>query len=261
MKRLTVILVSVLMLMVIGCQSGDAGNAADPGDQKINLDTEKAKVSYSIGFNMGQNLGGIKDEIDLAILFQAIRDGLGGEGKAQISQKDRMEIMKTFQGKIRDIMEKKREEQGRKLKKNKEEGEAFLKENGSKEGVITTASGLQYQVIQEGNGPTPKATDTVEVHYRGTLIDGTEFDSSYSKGQPAKFALNRVIPAWTEGVQLMKVGSKYKFFAPSNLAYGPRGSRAIGPNAVLIFEIELLSIVPPQETPKPVQPKQEPAKK
>lgn len=258
MKRLTVILVSVLMLMVIGCQSGGAGNAADTGDQKVTLDTDKAKASYTIGFNMGQNLAGFKEEIDLAVLFQGIRDGLVGEGKAQISQQDRNEIMKTFQGKIREIMEKKREEQS---VKNKEEGDAFLKENSTKEGVVTTASGLQYQVIQEGTGPTPQATDTVEVHYRGTLLDGMEFDSSYSKGQPAKFALHRVIPAWTEGVQLMKVGSKYKFFAPPNLAYGPRGSRAIGPNAVLIFEIELLSIAPPQEAPKPLPQKLEPEKK
>ena len=127
---------------------------------------------------------------------------------------------------------------------NLEKGEAFLKENSTKEGVKTTASGLQYKVLKEGTGKSPQAADTVEVHYQGTLLDGTEFDSSIKRGQPAEFPLNRVIPGWTEGVQLMKEGAKYQFTIPSKLAYGERGTPGgpIPPNATLIFEVELISI-------------------
>ena len=122
-------------------------------------------------------------------------------------------------------------------------GEKFLQDNAAKEGVVTTASGLQYKVITEGAGKSPKATDTVLVHYAGTLINGTEFDSSYKRKEPIEFPLNRVIPGWTEGVQLMKEGAKYRFFIPSKLAYGPRGAgRDIGPNEALIFEVELLKV-------------------
>ena len=125
-----------------------------------------------------------------------------------------------------------------------EKGEAFLKENAKKEGVKTTASGLQYKVLKEGDGKTPKATDTVSVHYKGTLLDGTEFDSSYKRGEPAEFPLNRVIPGWTEGVQLMKEGAKYQFTIPSKIAYGERGTPGgpIPPNAALIFEVELIKV-------------------
>lgn len=258
-SKLVVLFVGILLLVGLGCQTGNAGETG----KKVSLDTEKAKVGYAIGFNMGQNLRSIKDEIDLGVLLQGMNDGIAGDDKAQMTQENMQNVLVEFQKKQRELFDQKRKASG---EKNKVEGEAFLKENAKKPGVVTTASGLQYKVITQGTGPTPKATDTVKVHYRGTLIDGTEFDNSYKRGQPATFALNRVIPAWTEGVQLMKVGSKYMIFAPSNIAYGERGAgQIITPNAVLIFEVELLGIEPPAPqqpkdlvkplSPKPVEPK------
>lgn len=248
MKRLklVVMFVGIVLLVGLACQTGNAG---ETGDKKVSLNTEKAKTSYAIGFNMGQNLRSIKEEIDLAVLVQGMYDGVAGDDKAQMTQEDMQKMLVEFQKKAKELYDQKRKASG---EKNKVDGEAFLKENAKKQGVVTTASGLQYKVITQGTGPTPKATDTVKVHYRGTLIDGTEFDSSYKRGQPAVFALNRVIPAWTEGVQLMKVGSKYMIFAPATLAYGERGAgQIIGPNAALIFEVELLGIeAPPPPAPK-----------
>lgn len=266
MKQLFVILVSVFLVLMVGCQPGNSG---DTGDKKVTLDSEMSKVSYSIGNDMGKRMRNLKDDIDLSILFQGFRDGIGGDDKAQMEATDMQKTLQEFSQKFR---QRAQEEKKALAEKNKTEGEAFLKENATKEGVSATESGLQYKVLKEGTGATPKATDTVEVHYRGTLLDGTEFDSSYKTGTPMKFALHRVIPAWTEGVQLMKVGSKYMFFVPSNLGYGERGSRAIGPNAMLTFEIELLRIVSPEElqkekaqrTPPPPRPttkKKEPVKK
>lgn len=264
MRRLTLVImfVGILLLMELGCQAGN-GEAG----KKVNLDSEKAKVSYAIGFNMGQSLVPIKEELELETLLQGLKDGEAGNNKAQMTPEAIEKTLAEFQKKARDIFDKKRKESA---EKNKVEGDAFLKENAKKPGIITTASGLQYKVIAEGTGPTPKATDIVKVNYRGTLIDGTEFDSSYKRGQPAVFALNRVIPAWTEGLQLMKVGGKNIIYAPSNLAYGERGAGGnILPNSTLIFEIELLGIEPPKEPEassaepaKPAAPKpQEPQKK
>ncbi len=247
--KLVVMFVGILLLVGLGCQTGNAG---ETGDKKVSFDTEKAKVSYSIGFNMGQNFRSIKDEIDMTVLMQAMKDGIAGDDKAQMTQENMQKVLAEFQKKTRELYDQKRKASG---EKNKVDGEAFIKENAKKQGVVSTASGLQYKVITQGTGPTPKATDTVKVHYRGTLLDGTEFDNSYKRGQPATFALNRVIPAWTEGVQLMKVGSKYMIFTPANLAYGERGAgQIIGPNAALIFEVELLGI----EAPLPPAPKEQP---
>ncbi|MCP5108180.1 MAG: FKBP-type peptidyl-prolyl cis-trans isomerase [bacterium] len=256
------------MMMAVGCQPGNAGTPdAAAGDQKVKLDSEIAKSSYAIGFNMGQSMRNIKDKLDFAVVLQGLRDGFAGDDKAQMPVADIRKTITAFQQKLRTEMNEKRKAQGA---KNKGEGEAFIKENAKKEGVITTKSGLQYKIIKKGTGASPKAVDTVEVHYRGTLIDGTEFDSSYKRGTTIKFALNRVIPGWTEGVQLMKVGAKYKFFVPSNLAYGQRGAgQQIGPDAALIFDIELISIIPagekkkpaPVKPPKPKALKKQPQKK
>jgi len=190
--------------------------------------------SYAIGVQIGSDFKRTGMALDAEALKAGILDALAG--KPRLSQKD-----------LAAAMMKLRMEGQRKMSEaagnNEKAGKEFLAGNAIKEGVTTTKSGLQYEVMKEGEGANPVATDTVKVHYRGTLIDGTEFDSSYSRGQPATFPLNGVIPGWTEGVQLMKPGAKYRFFVPSGLAYGARGAgKVIGPNATLIFEVELLAI-------------------
>lgn len=207
------------------------------------------RASYSIGLNLGRSLktNDIKANTDL--LIKGLRDGLAGQ--ALLTDQEMQSTMQEFQQQVQAQQEAKQKEIG---EKNKMEGEAFLTKNKARQGVKTTASGLQYEVLTEGTGPQPKATDTVTVNYKGTLMDGTPFDSSYDRGEPATFVLNQVIPGWTEGVQLMKVGSKYKFYIPAALGYGERGAGGvIGPNAPLVFEVELLSIGqpnPPQQQPQ-----------
>ena len=206
------------------------------------LETEKDKVSYMVGMQVGGSLSQIKDEIDLAIVFKAMEASIKGETPA-LTQAEAMEVQKAF---AERLQKKQAAAQQEAATKNKAEGEAFLAGNKSKAGVKTTASGLQYQVVTEGKGPKPVATDTVKVHYTGTTLDGTKFDSSVDRGEPAQFALNAVIPGWTEALQLMPVGSKYTLWIPSNLAYGDRGTPGpIGPNATLKFEVELIEIVKP----------------
>lgn len=207
---------------------------------KDKLDTERDKASYMVGMQIGASLQQIKDEVDLPVLFQAIETTLKG-GTPLLSQEEAGEVQKNF---AERLQAKHAADQAEAAKKNKDEGEAFLAGNKGKKGVSTTASGLQYQVVTQGKGAKPAATDTVKVHYTGTLLDGTKFDSSVDRGQPAEFALNQVIPGWTEALQLMPVGSKYTLWIPSDLAYGDRGTPGpIGPNSTLKFEVELLEIV------------------
>lgn len=204
------------------------------------------KASYVIGLNLGKSLKSNDIQANVDLIVKGIRDGLGG-GQALLTDQEMQATMQTFQQQLQQQQEAKRKVLG---DKNKTEGEAFLAKNKARPEVKTTASGLQYEVLKEGTGPTPKATDTVTVNYLGTLTDGTKFDSSYDRNEPATFVLNQVIPGWTEGVQLMKVGSKYKLYIPSALGYGDRGAGAvIGPNAPLVFEVELVSIGQP-EAPK-----------
>lgn len=196
--------------------------------EKQELKTQKDKLGYAIGLNLGKNLKKNAADVDLNVLMQGIRDGYSG-GKELMNDEQIRETFAAFQQE--------------RVEKTKKEGEDFLAANKKKDGVITLASGLQYKIIKNGSGKTPKATESVTVNYRGTLIDGTEFDSSYKRGQPATFNVNGVIPGWTEALQLMKEGSKWQLFIPSNLAYGARGAgEVIGPNAVLIFEVELISV-------------------
>src|SRR5437016_3734997 len=211
-------------------------------DKSPQLKDQKDKVSYSIGMQIGFNLGRQKVDVNPDILAAGIKDAIAG--KPQLAPDQVKDIMAQFE----KDMEQKQKEVG---EKNKTEGAKYLEENKKKAGVKATASGLQYKVIKDGTGAQPKATDMVTVNYRGTLIDGTEFDSSYKRGQPATFPVNGVIKGWTEALQLMKQGSKYQLVVPSNLAYGERSvSPEIGPNATLIFEVELLDAKPPP-TPGP----------
>ncbi len=199
------------------------------------LKSQKEKMSYIIGMDMGKNLKNQSIDIDQAAFARGIKDALSG-GKSSLTDEEIRQTMTVFQ---KEMMAK-NQALG---EKNRKEGEAFLAGNKKKQGVITLPSGLQYKVINAGKGRKPKPTDTVTVHYRGTLIDGTEFDSSYRRGQPATFPVNGVIPGWTEALGLMQEGAKWQIFVPSNLAYGERGTGGqIGPNATLIFEVELVSI-------------------
>jgi len=210
------------------------------GEENLVLKNEKDKVSYSIGMAMGKDIKRQSIDIDPDILAKGIKDVLSG-GKVLLTDQEVSETMAAFQ---KEMIAKLGE-------KNKGEGEAFLAENKKKEGVKTLPSGLQYKVIKAGTGKKPTLTDAVTTHYRGTLIDGTEFDSSYRRGQPATFPVNGVIPGWTEALQLMEVGAKWQLFIPSNLAYRERGAGGtIGPNATLIFEIELISIEEKKEEKK-----------
>ncbi|MEO5376515.1 MAG: FKBP-type peptidyl-prolyl cis-trans isomerase [Magnetococcus sp. DMHC-6] len=202
------------------------------------LDNFEKKAGYVLGLQMGARFKGIPLKLDSEAMLQGIRDGLEGT-KPAIEQEEAMQIEKQMEEKMRQEMASRTQALA---DKNLKEGVDFLTKNKSEKGVVTTASGLQYLVLTQGNGPKPTPTDKVQVHYKGTLLDGTEFDSSYKRNKPVTFPLGNVIPGWTEGVQLMNVGSKYRLFIPSELAYGKQGPRGIGPNATLVFEIELLAI-------------------
>ena len=203
------------------------------------LPTEKEQVSYTIGMAMGKQLSEINDEVNVDTVVKALRTPMDG-GKALGNDEQAQQIMQAFGQKMQAKQIAKMMEEG---KANLDKGEKFLAENGKKQGVVTTASGLQYQVVTDGKGAKPGATDGVKVNYKGSLLDGTEFDSSYKRGEPAVLPLQGVIPGWAEGLQLMPVGSKYKFWIPAKLAYGEQAPPMIGPNQVLEFEVELLEIV------------------
>jgi FKBP-type peptidyl-prolyl cis-trans isomerase FklB len=204
---------------------------------KTQLKDQKDKASYAIGVNLGLNFTKQKVPINPDALSAGIKDAMAG--KPKMTEAERNETMAALE----KDMENKQKEMAQ---TNIKEGEKFLAENKKKEGVKTTSSGLQYKVVKEGTGSQPKATDMVTVNYEGKLLDGTVFDSSYKRGQPATFPLNAVIKGWTEGLQLMKTGGKYQLFVPANLAYGDRAVGAdIAANSTLMFDIELLEVKPP----------------
>lgn len=209
------------------------------------LEGEKAQAGYVIGLDIAKSLEPAKGEYDVDAMIKGLKAGVAGE-KALVDDKQAQTIREAFGQKIQA---KRIAEMMAKAKKNTEAGAKFLAENGKKEGVKTTASGLQYQVITEGTGAKPKASDVVKVHYKGTLLDGKTFDSSYDRGEPVVFPLQGVVPGWQEGLQLMTVGSKYKFWIPAKLGYGEAGTPGgpIGPNETLVFEVELQDVVQPSK--------------
>ena len=253
MSRLprTVLLAATLSLALSACQSGDkaeapvdaAATTATPGEPlKIKgLATEKEQVSYMIGLDLAKALEQVKDEIDVDTLAKAIKTDLAG-GESLLSEEQAAQVAEAFGQKLQV---KRAAEATALAGKNKTEGTAFLSANAGKPGVVVTESGLQYQVLEEGNGAKPTIDDVVRVHYKGTLLDGETFDSSYDRGEPTDMPLNQVVPGWQEGIALMPVGSKYRFWIPAELGYGEVGTAGgpIGPNTMLTFDVELLDIV------------------
>ena len=233
-----------------------SGQTAGQTPAALTLATPKDKLSYSIGMNIGKSLKRDNVDVDPAIVLRGLRDVLGG-GNLLMNDQEAQSILTNLQTDLRKKQEQEMQQVG---ETNKKEGDAFLTANKIKDGVVALPSGLQYKILQEGTGPKPTAADTVTVNYRGTLINGTEFDSSYKRGQPASFPVGGIIKGWTEALLLMPVGSKWQLFIPADLAYGSRqASPAIGPNSTLVFEVELLSIQPKAATPPTAQPAANPA--
>lgn len=232
-------LLGAAALVLAACQQ-PAGNGTDNTNEDVALETQSEKFSYAVGVDVARSLAQVEGRMDPAAFKAGFSDAFG-DGEPRLTDAEMAEAKNAVSAELQ--AEQKAAEQAQSAEAVAR-GEAFRAENAKRDAVKTTESGLQYEVLEDADGPKPSATDTVKVHYKGTLIDGTEFDSSYSRGQPATFPLNGVIKGWTEGVALMPVGSKYKFVIPPELAYGERGAGArIGPNETLVFEVELLEIV------------------
>ncbi|WP_250461727.1 FKBP-type peptidyl-prolyl cis-trans isomerase [Microbulbifer litoralis] len=228
-----------LGIALAGCNKQESKQEAE----EVKLETQEQKVSYIIAEDMAKRLESQEVKLDPQVVLMALNDVASGR-ESRLSDEDKQQVISVFQEKMQakqqEMLAKQEKEFKEKADKNLAEGKAFLEENAKKDGVVTTDSGLQYKVITEGSGDTPTAESVVEVDYRGTLIDGTEFDSSYANGEPVQFPVNGVIKGWTEALQLMKEGAKWELYIPSELAYGPGGAGGkIGPNATLIFEVEL----------------------
>ncbi|HAO14210.1 MAG TPA: peptidylprolyl isomerase [Tenacibaculum sp.] len=242
MKMTKFLIATAVGVSVVSCDNGQFKT-------KKSLENQIDTVSYAVGLNMATQIKSNFEDANADLLLQGFKNGIDSTNLL-LESKDVQDILrKYFQKKNEERMKKMQEEQVKKAEAEfgdlKKENEAFLEKNKAKEGVVTTESGLQYVVLKEGKGESPKATSKVKVHYHGTLIDGTVFDSTVERKEPAEFLLNRVIKGWTEGIQLMKPGAKYKFFIPSDLGYGatPRPGGKIKPFATLIFEVELLEEV------------------
>ena len=231
MRRILEFSLFLLVLSASACQSQNG---------PATLNTEDQKASYAIGLQMGSQLAPADAHLDMKAYMAGIRDGMAGNDPAVPEE----ELQVALQALNATVQEEETARRAAAAETNSVEGEAFLAENATKDGVTVTESGLQYEILREGEGATPGETERVTIHYKGTLIDGTPFDSSYDGGTPATFGVNGVIPGFSEGLKLMNVGSQYRFTIPSDIGYGPNGSgQVIGPNAVLIFEVELLEIV------------------
>lgn len=232
-KRI-ILVSSLFVLFFINCKNLTNKTSSSGGSSDVALEDSKSKVSYIIGYDIGSNMKKSDLDVDTNLILKGLEDAYSGTDSV-ISEEEKQQVMMEFQNEMR----KKQEE---KAAAAKQEGIDYLEKNKKKKGVVVLESGLQYKVLTEGDGPIPQASDMVKTHYVGKLIDGTEFDSSVSRGQPATFPVTGVIQGWQEALQLMKVGSKWELYIPSNLGYGERGTGSIPPNATLVFEIELLSI-------------------
>jgi FKBP-type peptidyl-prolyl cis-trans isomerase len=232
--RLRTTLASSLTIALLAACQGPAGSG------NATLDSNDQKASYGIGLNMGSQLGAAESHIDMEALIDGLVDGMAGN-EPRVPESELQTVLQELSATIQAEEAARVEAES---EANAAAGEAFLAENAEKDGVIVTESGLQYEILREGEGAAPAATDRVSIHYKGTLLDGTQFDSSYDRGEPAVFGVSGVIAGFSEGLMLMSEGSHYRFYIPSDLAYGPTGSGgAIGPNSTLIFEIELLEVV------------------
>lgn len=239
--------IAAVALVSVGCENNAGGDTENTtGANGTNLESLNEQVSYVFGYNIGQQFKSQQIELNPDVVAKAIKD-VYSDAEPQLSQEEMQTAMETFQQQYEEKMQSMQADEQAKREaaatENAKKGEDFLAANAEKEGVVTLPSGLQYKQIEEGEGAQPDAADTVTVHYRGTLVDGTVFDSSYERGEPVSFPLQNVIPGWTEGLQHMKEGSKYELYIPPELAYGPGGSGpVIGPNETLIFEVELLEV-------------------
>ncbi len=223
-----------VLLFAVGCSAEEAKVAPE-----LKLETPKDRISYTIGVNIGQDFKGQEIDVDTDILLMGLKESLEGK-ELKLTDEEMVAEIQAFQQKMQAKMAAEMEASAG---ENQAAGEAFLAENANKEGVVVTESGLQYKVLEAGEGDSPGVADVATVHYKGTLIDGTQFDSSYDRGQPATFPVGGVIAGWTEALQLMQPGAKWQLFIPSALAYGERGAgQDIGPNAALLFEVELISV-------------------
>lgn len=222
---------------LVGCSSPQDAAPEDPA-----LESTDEKVSYGMGLVMGERMGNDLPDLQMDQFLQGIQHGhAGDEEQTRMSREEIQEALMAYQTQLQEQESAKTEELAQ---KNREAGEEFLAENAERDGVETTDSGLQYEILEEGNGEKPSAEDRVQVHYTGELISGEVFDSSRERGEPVTFGLNQVIPGWTEGLQLMSEGSRAKLYIPADLAYGPGGNQRIGPNETLVFDVELLEINP-----------------
>ena len=232
---------SLIALSVAGILAGCSSSNQTPEVTQAPLETNGEKVSYGMGMVFAERMKNDLPDLELDQFIEGFRQGHSGEGEARLSREEIQQAMMAYQ---QELQAKQQQEMDQAATDNLEQGEAFLAENAEREEVMTTDSGLQYEVLEEGEGEKPGPEDEVKVHYTGELLSGEVFDSSRERGEPVTFRLNQVIEGWTEGLQLMNEGSRYKLYIPSDLAYGPGGNMSIGPNETLVFDVELLDVNP-----------------